>query len=226
MPAEALQAVPAEPRSAGLPVHQANAGVDLVEVHHIHPPVDAVLAAIEQVAPEHRAVHARRVDRFGFPVVPADTCRAAVDVSAHLAGQVLAGVAVVDTGSKSDKRDGEQNAVATVMRPGDCLGCAVLRRGPHAVDGGSQFVRPLLGHRHRGDELDLPIPPHRNEPSRSFPVSVNKRPDDPREERGQPALRRLPGKRQVQPVDTEVRVVRRGRHVDIARRRYRDLERT
>src|SRR5262249_59983133 len=119
--AEALQAVPAKPRSASLTVHQADAGVDLVEVHHIHAPVDAVRTAIEQVAPEHRAIDAGRVDGLGFPVVPADARLAAVDVPAHLAEQWPADVAVVDTGSNSDKRHGEQNAVATVMRFRDCL---------------------------------------------------------------------------------------------------------
>src|SRR5258708_13838096 len=122
MAAETAQAGRAEPRSARLPVHQADAGVDLVEVDHIHSPVDAVLAPIEQVSPEHGAVDAGRVDGVGLPVVPADLRLAAFDVLAHLPEQMPTDVAAVDLGGKGDERDGEQNAATTVMRSGDCLG--------------------------------------------------------------------------------------------------------
>src|SRR5260370_24811868 len=108
MPAETLQAVPAEPRSASLPVHQADTGVDLVEVDHIHSPVDAVLAPIEQVSPEHGAVDAGRVDGVGLPVVPADLRLAAFDVLAHLPEQIPTDVAAVDLVRNGAERDGEQ----------------------------------------------------------------------------------------------------------------------
>src|SRR5260370_13343638 len=121
MPAETLQAVPAEPRSASLPVHQADTGVELVEVDSIESPVDAVLAPIKQVSPEHGAVDAGRVDGIGLPVVPADPRLAAFDVLAHLPEQMPTDVGAVHLGGKGDERDGEQNAATTVMRSGDCL---------------------------------------------------------------------------------------------------------
>src|SRR5262249_30739088 len=139
--AEASQAIPAEPWRTGLAADKADAGVDFVEVDDIHLPVDALPAAVEEVAAEHRAVDTHRVHRLAVPVVPGDQSLAAVDVAAHLIQQVPGLAGLVDARDQGDQGHGEQHPLALGMRLRYRQGLSRLGVGPHAVDRGSELFR-------------------------------------------------------------------------------------
>ncbi len=107
--AEPLEAAVAEPRPAGVAVHEPDAHHDLVEVHDVHAHVDAVLAAIQEVATERVAVDAGGVHGLALPVVPVALGRPAGDVAAGLVEQVLEPGLLVHPGDERDQRHREQH---------------------------------------------------------------------------------------------------------------------
>ena len=105
--AEPLEAATAEPRAAGIAVHEPDAHHDLVEVHDVHAHVHTVLTAVEEVAPERVAVDAGRVDGLALPVVPAALRRPAGDVATGLVEEVLEARLLVHPRDERDQRHRE-----------------------------------------------------------------------------------------------------------------------
>src|SRR5436309_15599124 len=88
MGTEPVEASATDSGSARTKVHQADARHDLVEVHHVHAPVDSLLAAVEEVVAESVAVDAGGEDWLGLPVVPIALRRLTLDVPADVVQQM------------------------------------------------------------------------------------------------------------------------------------------
>jgi hypothetical protein len=158
--AEAVEAARAEPGPTRVPVHQADARHDLVEIDDVHAEIDAAPAPLEEVVPEHVAVDAGGVHGLGLPVVPIALGLPAVDVATDLVQQERRACLLVHLRNERDQRHREQRPPTPRVQVDDLLGGGELRGRPHPVHGRPELAGHLRRHRYGRDELDLPVPLH------------------------------------------------------------------